>query len=676
MAKIRLPDGKILETTSGSSVADVAEKIGPRLARAAVAARLDGNPVDLSAKIPEQGEPTLEILTEKSDAALEILRHSLAHIMAQAVGRLYGNVKFAIGPAIENGFYYDFDLAERIKDEDLLRIEEEMRKIVGEKIPFVRSEVSSGDARQLMSTKGQLYKLELIDDIERDAIEKAAAEERAVETENPLDGYKDTFSPKVTLYTNGDFVDLCRGPHVPDTSRAGAFKLTHVAGAYWRGDEKRPMLQRIYGTAFWDAKVLEKHLVQIEEAKKRDHRRIGVEMDLFSFHDEGPGFAFFHPRGMVIWNALTDFWRAVHRRHGYSEIRTPIILSESLWRQSGHWDHYRNNMYFTKIDDQDYAVKPMNCPGGLLVYKARPHSYKELPIKNAELGLVHRHEKSGVLHGLVRVRQFTQDDAHIFCLPEQVAEEVGKVIALVRELYAPFGFEEMRVELSTRPVKDTIGSDEMWESATAALRQALDGSGLGYKVNEGDGAFYGPKIDFHLRDCIGRTHQCGTIQADFAMPERFGLTYVGADNQEHQPVMIHRAIYGSLERFLAIIIEHFGGAFPLWLAPTQFAVLPVSEKCNAYAQKVRDQLFDAGLRVELDLRSDKIGAKIRDASLAKTPYMLVVGLREAETGGVALRERTAGDVGPATVEAVIAAARKEIETFGKSRMAEGIGTET
>ncbi len=656
MAKLRLPDGKVLETAPGSSVADVALQIGPRLAKAAVAARLDGNPVDLSAKIPDEGEPTLEILTEKSDAALEILRHSLSHVMAQAVGRLYGNVKFAIGPAIENGFYYDFDLPERIKDEDLLRIEEEMRRIVAEKIPFVRRELTIAEARQLMTEKGQAYKVEMIDDLSK-----------------PADGSAGATS--VSVYEDGDFVDLCRGPHVPDTSRAGAFKLTHVAGAYWRGDEKRPMLQRIYGTAFWDAKVLEKHLAQLEEAKKRDHRRIGVDMDLFSFHDEGPGFAFFHPRGMVIWNALTDFWRAVHRRHGYSEIRTPIILSESLWRQSGHWDHYRNNMYFTKIDEHDYAVKPMNCPGGLLVYKARPHSYKELPIKNAELGLVHRHEKSGVLHGLVRVRQFTQDDAHIFCLPEQVAEEVGKVIGLVRELYAPFGFEEMRVELSTRPEKDTIGSDEMWEMATSSLQQALDGSGLEYKVNAGDGAFYGPKIDFHLRDCIGRTHQCGTIQADFAMPERFGLTYVGADNQEHRPVMIHRAIFGSLERFLAIIIEHFGGAFPLWLAPTQFAVLPVSEKCNEYAQKVRDQLFDAGLRVEIDLRSDKIGAKIRDASLAKTPYMLVVGLREAENGGVALRERTAGDVGPATVELVIAAARKEIETFGKSRMAEGIETE-
>jgi threonyl-tRNA synthetase len=664
MAKIRLPDGKVLETAPGSSVADVALQIGPRLAKAAVAARLDGNPVDLSAKIPEAGEPTLEILTEKSDAALEILRHSLAHIMAQAVGRLYGNVKFAIGPAIENGFYYDFDLGQRIKDEDLLRIEEEMRKIVAEKVPFVRSEVSMAEARQLMAEKGQTYKVEMIDDLERGGAEGAepgAAVPHEIKT--------------VSLYTDGDFVDLCRGPHVPDTSRAGAFRLTHVAGAYWRGDEKRPMLQRIYGTAFWDAKVLEKHLAQLEEAKKRDHRRIGTDMDLFSFHDEGPGFAFFHARGMVIWNALTDFWRAVHRRHGYGEIRTPIILSESLWRTSGHWDHYRNNMYFTKIDDQDYAVKPMNCPGGLLVYKARPHSYKELPIKNAELGLVHRHEKSGVLHGLVRVRQFTQDDAHIFCLPEQVAEEVGKVIGLVRELYAPFNFEEMRVELSTKPEKDTIGSDAMWEMATGSLKEALDGSGLEYKVNAGDGAFYGPKIDFHLRDCIGRTHQCGTIQADFAMPERFGLTYVGADNQEHQPVMIHRAIYGSLERFLAIIIEHFGGAFPLWLAPTQFAVLPVSEKCNEYAQKVRDQLFDAGLRVDVDLRSDKIGAKIRDASLAKTPYMLVVGLREAETGGVALRERTAGDVGHATVETVISAARKEIETFGRSRMAEAIETE-
>jgi threonyl-tRNA synthetase len=657
MAKVRLPDGKVLDVPAGSSVADVAQKIGPRLAQAAVAARLDGNPVDLSAKLSDHGEPTLEILTEKSDAALDILRHSTSHIMAQAVGRLYKNVKFAIGPSIETGFYYDFELAERLTEDDLGRIEDEMRRIVAEKLPFERRDLPVAEARKLMADAGQVYKVEMIDDLAQ-----------------PKDGGAP--AQTLSLYTDGDFVDLCRGPHLPDTSRVPAFKLTHVAGAYWRGDEKRPMLQRIYGTAFWDKKVLETHLAQIEEARLRDHRRIGAEMDLFSFHDEGPGFAFFHARGMIIWNALTDFWRDVHRRHGYGEIRTPIILSEALWHLSGHWDHYRENMYFTTIDDGAFAIKPMNCPGGLLVYKSRPHSYKELPIKNAELGLVHRHEKSGVLHGLMRVRQFTQDDAHIFCLPEQLADEVTKVIQLMYELYAPMKFDEVKVELSTRPKEHTIGSDEMWDLATNSLKAALAKAGVdNYKINEGDGAFYGPKIDFHVRDCLGRTWQCGTIQADFAMPERFNLAYIGADNQEHRPVMIHRAMYGSLERFLGIVIEHFGGAFPLWLAPTQVAVLPVGEKFDEYAKKVRQELLAAGLRAEVDLRSDKIGAKIRDATMQKTPYMLVVGAREAASGGVSVRERTAGDIGPATTAAFVAAVKKEITTFGDVRVAEGLKTQ-
>ena len=615
---------------------------------------LDGNPVDLAAKIPEDRVAAIEILTAKSDAALDVLRHSTAHMMAQAVGRLYPGVKFGIGPSIENGFYYDFDLSTRLTEDDLPRIEEEMRKIVAEKAPFVRSELSVAEARREMADAGQVYKVELIDDL-------AAGR----------DGQPGVTG--VSVYRDGDFVDLCRGPHLPDTSRAGAFKLTHLAGAYWRGDEKRPMLQRIYGIAFWDQKSVDEHLRQIEEARKRDHRRLGVELDLFSFHEEGPGFAFFHPKGTVVWNALVDFWRQVHLRHGYSEIRTPIILSESLWHQSGHWDHYRENMYFTTIDEGAFAVKPMNCPGGMLVFKSRPHSYKELPIKNAELGLVHRHEKSGVLHGLMRVRQFTQDDAHIFCLPEQTADEVAKVIGLVQELYAPFRFGEVRVELSTRPVSNTIGSDREWEMATEALHQALDKSHLTYKVNQGEGAFYGPKIDFHVRDSIGRSWQCGTIQADFAMPERFDITYVGADNAPHRPVMIHRAIFGSLERFLGIAIEHFGGAFPLWLSPVQVAVLPVSEKFDAYAESVRSKLLEAGLRAEIDLRSDKIGAKIRDATLQKVPYMLVVGGREADSGAVAVRERTAGDLKAVSTEVFVAAARKEIETFGGVQVAAELG---
>ncbi|NLX58489.1 MAG: threonine--tRNA ligase [Phycisphaerae bacterium] len=651
MPQVRLPDGKVLEVPSGSSVRDVASKIGPGLAKAAVAARLDGDPVDLSVKLPDEGQPTLEILTAKSDVALDILRHSTAHIMAQAVGRLHQNVKYGIGPSIENGFYYDFDLPVRLTEEDLPRIEDQMRRIVAEKQPFSRRVLSVDEARREMAAGGQDYKVEMIDDLARGGDGVAPVE-------------------TVSFYTDGGFTDLCRGPHLPDTGVAGAFKLTHVAGAYWRGDEKRPMLQRIYGTAFWTQKELDEHLARIEEAKRRDHRRIGIDLDLFSFHDEGPGFAFFHPKGTVIWNALVDFWREVHRRHGYGEIRTPVILSESLWHQSGHWDHYRNNMYFTQIDERPFAVKPMNCPGGMLVYKSRSHSYKEFPLKNAELGLVHRHELSGVLHGLMRVRQFTQDDAHVFCMPEQLADEVAKVIALTRELYAPFHFEEIRVELSTRPSSHTIGSDEMWEMATGALREALTRSGMDYKVNEGDGAFYGPKIDFHLRDCLGRTHQCATIQADFAMPERFDLTYVGADNREHRPVMIHRAIYGSLERFLGIILEHFGGAMPLWLSPVQAIVLPVSQKFDDYALEVQRRLHEAGLRVEVDLRSDKIGAKIRDATMQKVPYMLVVGGREAESGAVSVRERSSGDLGSMEVARFASAANEEAKSRGDRRVAE------
>lgn len=649
MPRVRLPDGNVLDADPGSSVADVAQQIGPRLAKAAVAARLDGNPVDMATLVPDDGEVALEILTEKSDAALDVLRHSTAHVMAQAVGRLYPGVTFGIGPSIENGFYYDFDLSERLTEDDLQRIEDAMRQIVAEKTPFERRDLSIDEARKLMVDAGQVYKVELIDAL--------AA---------PTDGSE--AATHVSVYGNGDFTDLCRGPHLPDTSRVGAFKLTHVAGAYWRGDETRPMLQRIYGTAFWDKKRLEEHLERLEEAKRRDHRRLGIDLDLFSFHDEGPGFPFFHPKGTVVWNELVGFWREVHRRHGYGEIRTPIILSESLWHQSGHWDHYSENMYLTSIDDRPFAIKPMNCPGGLLVYKSRPHSYRELPIKNAELGLVHRHEKSGVLHGLMRVRQFTQDDAHVFCLPEQTAEEVTKIIALVQELYAPFGFEKVSVELSTRPHSHTIGSDAMWETATGALRQALAASDLSYVVNEGDGAFYGPKIDFHVRDCLGRTWQCGTIQADFAMPERFDITYVGADNSVHRPVMIHRAIYGSLERFFGIILEHFGGALPMWLAPVQVSVLPVSEKFDDYAREVCGQLLAGGLRAESDVRSDKIGAKIRDASMQKVPYMLVVGGREAESGTVSVRHRTEGDAGSMSVETFLGAAREEIASFGDIRV--------
>ncbi|MCX5655895.1 MAG: threonine--tRNA ligase, partial [Planctomycetota bacterium] len=568
-----------MEVAAGASVADVANQIGSGLARAAVAARLNGKLVDLSAVLAGSGPYEVEILTDKSDEALRILRHSTAHAMAAAVRRVYGDgVKFGIGPAIEDGFYYDFDLPQRITDEDLARIEAEMAKIVAAAAPFVREEVSLEAATALMQSAGQTYKVELLHDI---AAGRLADGDDTVHAEaKPAPERPGT----VTLYRTADFVDLCRGPHVPSAAKVPAFKLLSVAGSYWRGDSTRPMLQRIYGTAFFSKKILEPHLAQVEEAKKRDHRRIGKDLDLFSVHDEGPGVAFMHPNRMIILNEMLDFWRQVHREAGYVEVRTPIILSEALWHRSGHWDNYREAMYFTQIDEGQYAVKPMNCPGGLLIYLNEPHSYRGMPIRMAELGLVHRHEKSGVLHGLLRVRQFTQDDAHIFCLPEQLRDEVIGVIDITDRIYKAFGFEDVRVELATRPEK-SIGTDEMWEHATGALVQAMEARGIKFKMNEGEGAFYAPKIEYHIRDCLGRSWQCGTIQVDLAMPERFNLTYVGADNKEHRPAMIHRAILGSIERFMGILIEHYGGDFPLWLAPVQAAVLPVSDRFNAYAEK-------------------------------------------------------------------------------------------
>jgi len=643
-----------MEVAAGASVADVANQIGSGLARAAVAARLNGKLVDLSAVLAGSGPYEVEILTDKSDEALQILRHSTAHVMAAAVRRVYGDgVKFGIGPAIEDGFYYDFDLPQRITDEDLARIEAEMAKIVAAAAPFVREEVSLEAATALMQSAGQTYKVELLHDIAAgrlaDGDDTVHAEAKPV-PERP---------GAVTLYRTADFVDLCRGPHVPSAAKIPAFKLLSVAGSYWRGDSTRLMLQRIYGTAFFSKKVLETHLAQVEEAKKRDHRRIGKDLDLFSFHDEGPGFAFMHPNGMIILNEMLDFWRQVHREAGYVEVRTPIILSEALWHRSGHWDNYREAMYFTQIDEGQYAVKPMNCPGGLLIYLNEPHSYRGMPIRMAELGLVHRHEKSGVLHGLLRVRQFTQDDAHIFCLPEQLRDEVIGVIDITALLYKAFGFEDVRVELATRPEK-SIGTDEMWEHATGALVQAMEARGIRFKINEGEGAFYAPKIEYHIRDCLGRSWQCGTIQVDLAMPERFNLTYVGADNTEHRPAMIHRAILGSIERFMGILIEHYGGDFPLWLAPVQTAVLPVSDRHNAYAEKVAVALRAAGLRPETDLASDKIGAKIRRAMLRKIPYMLIVGEKEAAAGTVSVRDKAAGDLGAELLEAFIGRATQEV----------------
>ena len=636
----------------GASVADVANQIGSGLAKAAVAARLNGELVDLSAVLGPDGPYDLVILTDKSDEALSILRHSTAHVMAAAVRRLYGDgVKFGIGPAIEDGFYYDFDLPERIADDRLGQVEAEMARIIAKGAPFERREVSHDEAVSMMQAAGQDYKVELLHDIaaagaaEGEQLHDAEAKPQAGET--------------VSLYRSADFVDLCRGPHIPHAGKIPAFKLLSVAGSYWRGDSTRPMLQRIYGTAFFSKKALREHLARVEEAKKRDHRRIGKDLDLFSFHEEGPGFAFMHHNGMIILNEILQDWRRLHHEAGYEEIRTPTILSEALWHRSGHWDNYREAMYFTRIDEADYAVKPMNCPGGLLVYLNRPHSYRELPMRVAELGLVHRHEKSGVLHGLLRVRQFTQDDAHIFCLPEQVQDEVIGVINLVDTIYRTFGFDDVRVELSTRP-EHSIGTDEMWEHATGALRGALEACGIRYKVNEGEGAFYAPKIDYHIRDCLGRSWQCGTIQVDLAMPERFDLAYVGQDNARHRPAMIHRAILGSIERFLGILIEHYGGDFPLWLAPVQVAVLPVSDRYTTYGAKVLEVLDAAGLRAELDDTSDKVSAKIRRATLRRIPYMLIVGEKEQDAGTVSVRDKTLGDLGAEPTEAFVARAADEI----------------
>jgi threonyl-tRNA synthetase len=639
-----------LEVADGASVADIASQIGSGLARAAVAARLNGKLVDLSTVLGPSGPQDLEILTDKSDEALSILRHSTAHIMAAAVRRLYGKaVKFGIGPSIEDGFYYDFDLPERLADEDLARIEAAMAEIVAEAVPFVREEVPMDQAAALMREAGQDYKVELLKGIAAEALPQG--EEIKDAEAKPEAG------AAVSLYHTADFVDLCRGPHVPHAGKVPCFKLLTVAGSYWRGDSNRPMLQRIYGTAFFSKKDLAAHLTRLEEAKKRDHRRIGKDLDLFSFHDEGPGFAFMHNNGMIVLNQMLEYWRAEHRE-AYTEIRTPTILSQALWHRSGHWDNYREAMYFTQIDDGPYAIKPMNCPGGLLVYLNRPHSYRDLPLRMAELGLVHRHEKSGVLHGLLRVRQFTQDDAHIFCLPGQLQDEVVGVIRLVDRIYRTFGFEDVRVELSTRP-EHSIGTDEMWQHATGALRGALDVCHMQYKVNEGEGAFYAPKIDYHIRDCLGRSWQCGTIQVDLAMPERFDLTYVGEDNAPHRPAMIHRAILGSIERFLGILIEHYAGDFPLWLAPVQAAVLPVSDRYNGYGAKVLAALKAAGLRAEIDDASDKVGAKIRRAALLKVPYMLIVGEKEEGAGTVSVRDKAAGDLGAESIEAFVGRASEE-----------------
>ena len=631
--KVTLKDGSVKEYAQAMSVIDIAKDLSEGLARAACAGEVDGEVVDLRTVVDH--DAAVNILTAKDEKGLAALRHTTSHVMAQAVKRLYPNTKLAIGPSIADGFYYDMEFETPLTSDDFEKIEAEMKKIVKEDLKIERFALPREKAIEFMKEKEEPYKVELIEDLPE--------------------------GEEISFYQQGEFVDLCAGPHLMSTKEVGkAFKIMSLAGAYWRGDEHNQMLTRLYATAFAKKDELEAYITMMEEAKKRDHRKLGKELGLFMMHEAGPGFPFFLPKGMVLKNTLLDYWREIHRKAGYVEISTPVILNRSLWETSGHWDHYKNNMYTTVIDGEDYAIKPMNCPGGVLVYASEPRSYRDLPLRMGELGLVHRHEKSGQLHGLMRVRCFTQDDAHIFMTPEQIKDEIKGVAGLINEVYSLFGFQ-YHVELSTRP-EDSMGSDEDWEMATDALRSALDELQLPYVVNEGDGAFYGPKIDFHLVDCIGRTWQCGTIQLDFQLPQRFELEYVGADGEKHRPIMIHRVVFGSIERFIGILIEHFAGAFPTWLAPVQVKVLPISDKYMDYAQSVLNKLTEAGIRAEVDTRAEKIGYKIREAQTAKIPYMLVVGQKEEEENTVSVRSRAAGDEGARSLDTFIADILKEIET--------------
>ena len=627
---ITLKDGSTKEYSEPKSIIEIAADISEGLARMACAGEVNGEVEDLRTVIDK--DCNLSILTFNDEGGKAAFRHTTSHIMAQAIKRLYPDTKLAIGPSIADGFYYDVDRETPLTSEDLEKIEAEMKKIVKEDLKLERFELPRAEAIAFMKEKEEPYKVELIEDLPEDAV--------------------------ISFYRQGEFTDLCAGPHLMSTKPVKAFKLTSLAGAYWRGSEKNKMLQRIYGTAFTKKAELEEYLHMIEEAKKRDHRKLGKELGLFMMSEDGPGFPFFLPKGMDLKNALMDYWREIHRKAGYVEISTPIILNRRLWETSGHWDHYKENMYTTVIDDEDYAIKPMNCPGGVLVYKSEPRSYRDLPLRLAEVGLVHRHEKSGQLHGLMRVRCFNQDDAHIFMTPEQIKDEIKGVANLIDQVYKLFGFK-YHVELSTRP-EDSMGSDEDWEVATEGLRGALDDLGLDYVVNEGDGAFYGPKIDFHLEDSIGRTWQCGTIQLDFQLPLRFDLHYTGADGEKHRPIMIHRVAFGSIERFIGILIEHFAGAFPTWLAPVQVEVIPISDKHLDYANKVLDTLKAAGIRADIDTRAEKMGYKIREAQLQKIPYMLVVGGKEEENEAVSVRSRFKGDEGQMKLDDFLAAIKEEI----------------
>jgi threonyl-tRNA synthetase len=627
---VALWNGKKIKVHSKSTFYDIVKKNDPQLAKKALAVKVNGMKKGLYDTV-EEGDK-IEIVTFDSREGREIFFHSSSHIMAQAVQALFPDTKLAIGPAIEEGFYYDFDTEHTFTPDDFQAIEKKMQELVKKDLPFHKKVLKKEEALILFQQKGEVYKLELLQEIS---------------------------DQEVSIYQQGDFVDLCRGPHVPSTRKIKAFKLLSVAGAYWRGNEKNKMLQRIYGISFDSTEALNHYLEMVEEAKRRDHRKIGKDLDLYSFHEEGIGFPFFHPKGMIIRNLLEDFWREEHRKQGYQEIKTPIILNKSLWIQSGHWDHYKENMYFTRIDNQDFAVKPMNCPGGILVYKNRLHSYKEFPLRIAELGLVHRHELSGVLHGLFRVRSFTQDDAHIYMMPDQIKEEVQNLIDLEGFFYRTFGFD-YHIELSTKP-ENAMGTDDIWDKAIDSLKNALDDKELSYKVNEGDGAFYGPKIDFHLKDCLGRSWQCGTIQLDFLMPEKFDLYYINPQGEKERPVMLHRTILGSLERFIGILIEQYAGSLPVWISPIQVRLLPIADRHIAYGKKIEENLSNQNIRVELDENNEKIGAKIRNAEVQKIPYMLIFGDKEVDEDSVDIRKQGKGDLGNASMSQFISQISQEIQ---------------
>ncbi len=632
MLKMTMPDGAIRDYDKESvTPLEIAESISHGLAKKALGASVDGEIYDLLRPITKDAE--ISILTFDDEEGQKVFHHTSAHLLAQAVKNLWPETKIAIGPAIKDGFYHDFDSPHTFVPEDIEKIEQEMKRLVKENADYKRREISRVEAIELFEKKGETYKVELIKDMPEEEV--------------------------ITIYESGDYTDLCAGPHLPKAGMVKAFKVMSLAGAYWKGDEKNKMLQRIYGTSFPKEKELEAYLFRLEEAKRRDHRRLGKELDLYSFVDEAPGFPVFHPKGMVLRNQIETFWRQCHARGGYDEVRTPLIMDRKLWERSGHWEHYKENMYFTEIDEAPFAVKPMNCPGGILLYNESMHSYRDLPLRWAELGLVHRHELSGALHGLMRVRAFTQDDAHIFMLESQIKDELIGVIHLIDEIYKPFGFK-YKVELSTKPEK-AMGSDELWEKATSGLMQALEEVGMSYTLNPGDGAFYGPKIDYHLEDSLGRTWQCGTIQLDFQMPEKFDMTYIGEDGEKHRPVMVHRAILGSMERFIGILTEHFAGAFPIWLSPVQTIILPITDDQADYAREIAQKLKKAGVRAEVDYRNEKIGYKIREAQMQKIPYMLVVGKKEVESQTVSVRDRKEGDVGIKTIDEILAQIVEEIQ---------------